>query len=145
MLDLFFSSQYLTLRASACSLQRPLLEAASPKALKKKYVRSLDTFAASQATFCLQPTNQVGRVTFLYKLFSKSSSCPFKSGFRLPNQSANNVTSVTTKTAFLSTFLVTHVERVGSCRVFGLFWSKLKKIAEMPFNVLSQYEGYEGS
>jgi hypothetical protein len=37
MLDLFFSSQYIGLSSSTCSLQRPLREAASTKALKNAF------------------------------------------------------------------------------------------------------------
>jgi hypothetical protein len=135
MLHLFFSSQCFAL--STCSLQRSLLKSASTKAIDKEDVRSLDMLATSPAMSCRQPIKRVDRVVFRHKWFRKSSSCPFKSGFMLHNQSASNVTSVTTKTAFFSIFLVAHVGRVG----FLAFLAKTQKIAEMPFNVLSQSEG----
>ena len=105
MLDLLFSSLYVAL--SACSLQKPLLDTTNPKPINQADVLPLDTLATLPATFCPQPIRQAIRMVFRHKLFKASSSCPFKSSFRPPNQSASNVTyvtCVTTKTAFFSHF-----------------------------------------
>jgi hypothetical protein len=111
MFDLFFSSHYGALSALACSLQKPFLDATYSKAIKKEDARSsLVILAASPATFCTQPIRQANHMVFRHQWFSKSCSFPFKSGFRHSNQSAKNVTSVTsvtTKTAFSQKLVVT--------------------------------------
>jgi hypothetical protein len=103
MVDLFFSSQHLALSASACSLQRPFLDAADLKVIKKETARSLAMLAASPAPFCTQPTRQVGYMVFRLQSFGKRGSFRFIRAFRYLNQSGKNVPSVPSvpsKTAF---------------------------------------------
>jgi hypothetical protein len=154
MLDLFFSSQGVALSASACPLQRPLREAANTKALKKENVRSLETLAASPATFCLQPIRQVGYVIFRHKWFRKSSSLHFTSGFRHFNQSARNVTSVTsvttkfkklpknTSTSFNALPCPTLLSRSGEVRPSSLF--QYQHLSAKRGKLLKSLKGPEG-
>lgn len=118
MFDLFFSSQRVALSASVCSLQRPFLDAACPKAIKKENVCPLHTLAVLPATFCIQAIRPIGLVVFCYRSFRKEGSC----GFKPSNQATSNVTSVTTefkKTHFFSQKcrVPTTSKRSGHCKV----------------------------